>query len=205
MRYKYLSKQYLIEKLKNKDKLIKKLYREKNILKYYASFDTMTKALNKRSGISILNKEIIKSKYNGKTLVICYIDIDRLKYINDKFGHHEGDRVLINVGNIIRKNIRESDLFIRLGGDEFLVVFTETSLKNSKNILNRIETKIKQLNRIKNNKYNIAFSYGFAQLNKKVGMKNLIKRADREMYKKKKLKYKVLKKDTEYNSYEKMI
>lgn len=169
-----------------KNEIIKYLLKENKILKYHASFDNMTKALNRRMGIKLLEKRIQQSENHNKNLIVCFIDIDKLKKINDNFGHIEGDKTLMKVSRIIRTYIRKEDLFIRIGGDEFLLVFSGISLKSAKNILIRICDNIKRFNRSKVKEYEIKISYGFAQIRgNKINVNNLIRVADKEMYKKK--------------------
>ena len=92
MNYENMDKEMLIKILREKDDMLKKLCLEKEKLNYYASTDAMTGVLNRRSGLELLGKEFNLSKINNKNLVICFVDVDRLKMINDTFGHEEGDK-----------------------------------------------------------------------------------------------------------------
>lgn len=188
MRYRKLSRSEVLRILRQKDRIIKKLYREKQELKHYASFDSMTHALNRGIGINILKKKMIKAKITGDKLTVCFIDVDELKKINDNFGHSEGDRLLINIVKIIKGNIRKNDFIIRLGGDEFLIVFPQTDIKCARGILKRICDKITKINSKGTNNYKMSISYGFAQFNpnSQLNVKKLIDKADEEMYKKSK-------------------
>ena len=64
-------------------------------------------------------------RYN-KPLTVVFVDLDRFKHLNDRFGHDAGDRVLRTVGAMLRRHVRESDYVIRWGGDEFLLLLTCT-------------------------------------------------------------------------------
>ncbi|MBN7575342.1 hypothetical protein C1H57_09175 [Clostridium sp. 2-1] len=82
----------------------------------------------------MLSEEFYSSKSNGKNIVLCFVDVDRLKIANDTFGHEEGDNLLINVTNILKESIRKTDFIIRLGGDEFLIVFPNITMKEVNNV-----------------------------------------------------------------------
>ncbi|OFI07090.1 putative diguanylate cyclase AdrA [Clostridium acetireducens DSM 10703] len=183
-----MDKKTLIKILKQKDDILKTLCLEKEKLNYYANIDGMTRVLNRRAGLKLLNKELNWSKTNEKNLVICFVDVDRLKMINDNFGHEEGDKTLIFVAKILRESIRKTDFVIRMGGDEFLVVFPGTTMKEADKVWYRISRKIKAINN-NNNKYNLSLSHGFYEYSKEIqremSINELIQKADKEMYKKK--------------------
>ncbi|ABK60669.1 GGDEF domain-containing protein [Clostridium novyi] len=191
MNYENMTKEELIEILRYKESVLNKLYLEKEKLKYYANTDVMTGVLNRRAGLKLLNKEFDLSKISNENIVICFADVDKLKMINDTFGHKEGDKVLKFVAKTLRDSIRKDDFIIRMGGDEFLIVFPRTSIKDVGKICNRIDEILEEIN--KNScDYNLNLSYGFYEYNSKVDNKmtlsDLIKSADMEMYKKKREK-----------------
>ena len=183
-----MDKEVLIKILIQKDDMLKELYLEKEKLNYYASTDFMTGALNRRSGLELLGKEFNLSKINGKNIVTCFVDVDRLKMINDTFGHEEGDKALISVSKILRESITKTDFVIRMGGDEFLVVFPETTMKEVNKVWYKICRRVEESNKSSNN-YNLSLSYGFyeysKEIQKEMSINDLIKKADDEMYKKK--------------------
>jgi len=183
-----MEKETLVKILRQKDDMLKRLYLEKEKLNYYASTDVMTQVLNRRSGLELLGKEFDLSKINGKNLVVCFVDVDRLKKINDAFGHEEGDKVLISVAKILREIIRKTDFVIRMGGDEFLVVFPQITMKEVNKAWYRVCRMIEEVN-INNDNYNLSLSYGFyeysKEIQKEMSINDLIKKADAEMYKRK--------------------
>ena len=188
MNYENMEKETLVKILRQKDDMLKRLYLEKEKLNYYASTDVMTQVLNRRSGLELLGKEFDLSKINGKNLVVCFVDVDRLKKINDAFGHEEGDKVLISVAKILREIIRKTDFVIRMGGDEFLVVFPQITMKEVNKAWYRVCRMIEEVN-INNDNYNLSLSYGFyeysKEIQKEMSINDLIKKADAEMYKRK--------------------
>ncbi|MHC6180910.1 GGDEF domain-containing protein [Clostridium sp. JNZ X4-2] len=195
MDYEDMDKETLIKLLRKKDDMFKKLCIEKEKLNYYASTDAMTGVLNRRSGLELLDKELTFSKINNKNLVVCFVDVDGLKTINDNFGHQEGDRLLMNTAEILKDSIRKTDFVIRMGGDEFLVVFPGATIEEVHKILNRINLRLEESNK-NNNSYSFSLSYGFCEYKKEteceMTLSDLIKKADLEMYKKKLQKKKEL-------------
>lgn len=181
-----MNKENLIELLIQKDELLQKLWLENKNLNYLASIDVMTGVLNRKSGLELLEREFKLSNINNENLVICFIDVDGLKIINDTFGHEEGDKLLISAAQILKESIRKTDFVIRMGGDEFLVVFPETSIKEVNKLQERILKLIEEINK-NNEKYNLSLSCGFYEYSKKTEKKltinELIKSADKEMYK----------------------
>ena len=61
--------------------------------------------------------------------MLAYTDLNNLKKINDEFGHEEGDKAITQMANLFQSILREVDIIIRMGGDEFLLVFPDSSLK----------------------------------------------------------------------------
>lgn len=94
-------------------------------LEEQAIHDPLTNVYNRRFFDETFEKELARSKRNGKPLCIIMIDIDHFKRINDQFGHAAGDRVLKNFGELLIKRTRASDIVCRFGGEEFIILFTE--------------------------------------------------------------------------------
>lgn len=188
MNYENIDKETLIKILTQKDDMLKRLYLEKEKLNYYASIDVMTGVLNRRAGLELLSKEFNLSKSNKKNIVVCFADVDRLKIINDNFGHEEGDKLLISAAKILRESIRKTDFIIRMGGDEFLIVFPKTIMKEVNEIWYEICNRVEKINK-SNKNYNFSLSYGFYEysqdIKKEMSINDLIGKADAEMYKNK--------------------
>ena len=186
--YENIDKEALIKLLVQKDEILKRLYLEREQLNYYASTDDMTGVLNRRAGLELLSKEFYSSRSNGKNIVVCFVDIDKLKIINDTFGHEEGDKLLINATKILKESIRKTDFIIRMGGDEFLIVFPRTTMKEVNGIWYEICKSVEKFNK-SNDSYNLSLSYGFyeqsQEIQKEMSINELIRNADMEMYKNK--------------------
>jgi diguanylate cyclase (GGDEF)-like protein len=104
-----------------------------------AALDQLTGLYNRRSGEQRLAEEISRAVRHERPLTVLLIDLDGLKQINDRLGHAAGDLVLKGFSDRLRKAIRGSDLAVRLGGDEFMVLLPECRAEEVKHVLNRLE------------------------------------------------------------------
>ena len=117
------------------------------------------------------------------TTGVFHFDINGLKYINDNFGHFEGDHAIESIAHTILVNLRKNMYAYRLGGDEFLVIANNTSDKTNIEFVNRFK------NQIANSKYHCSVGYAYRD-NPDISLKELIKNAEKEMYKDKEQFYK---------------
>jgi diguanylate cyclase (GGDEF)-like protein len=114
------------------------------------------------------------------------IDLDDFKKINDIFGHETGDTVLKQLVSLSRNVIRENDLIIRLGGDEFLILLPNTNMENAKLVATKIVESINIYN--KNKSFSFTVSIGISQFDvNDFSIGNMIMRADNCLYKAKKI------------------
>jgi diguanylate cyclase (GGDEF)-like protein len=104
-----------------------------------AALDQLTGLYNRRSGEQRLAEEISRAVRHERPLTILLIDLDGLKQINDRLGHAAGDLVLKGFSERLRKAIRGSDLAVRLGGDEFMVLLPECRAEEVRHVLNRLD------------------------------------------------------------------
>ncbi|MGB7605901.1 MAG: diguanylate cyclase [Lutisporaceae bacterium] len=154
-------------------------------LQVYATTDILTGTLNRRAGLIVLEKQIQLCKRNEWDLMICYIDVDGLKVVNDTYGHQEGDDYILFITNVLKEIIRESDGLCRMGGDEFLLVLPECDMKKGQQVLRRIEKALNENNVRKAKPYKLGISYGLIayDFEEQPQIGSLIIRADMEMYK----------------------
>ncbi len=113
---------------------------------------------------------------------LCYFDLDHLKYINDRFGHAEGDEYIKAFVAAVKNRIREDDIFARIGGDEFCAVFRECPEKTAARKMEQVLTDFMDGNR---DKYPSGFSYGIIEVHgeeKETTVAELLKCADAVMY-----------------------
>ena len=156
-------------------------------LKKLSRIDSLTGCYNRRYGMELIERQIKLSNRSHSPLLLAYLDIDNFKYINDNYGHLEGDRVIKKIANILKDNLREIDIICRLGGDEFLLLFPNSSLQESPLIRKRLQEAFSKLNIEIQNDYRIKFSIGFSEYmpNNTMDLDELIAIADKQMYKEK--------------------
>ncbi len=92
-----------------------------------AAIDPLTNVYNRRFGLSRLHEEFVRAVKQNIALAVLMIDIDHFKQVNDVYGHTVGDRVLRTIAGTTRIQLREGDILVRLGGDEFMVVLLGAS------------------------------------------------------------------------------
>jgi len=153
-------------------------------LKKLARFDNLTGSCNRGYGLALLDRQLKLAKRNKAQILLAYLDVDNFKDINDSFGHEEGDKVLKEVVKLLKSTLREIDIICRMGGDEFLLIFPESSEEDSPLIRKRIRKNLVKLNRELKRPYKISFSMGFSYYNpdNPQSMDELIKIADKKMY-----------------------
>jgi diguanylate cyclase (GGDEF)-like protein len=110
------------------------------VLRNLAMIDPLTGLYNRRFAEQRLAAEVARSERKGHPLTVLTLDLNNFKEINDTFGHPAGDQVLQEFAARLNKVIRGSDLAVRLGGDEFLVVLPECTLEQLKLVLDRLRS-----------------------------------------------------------------
>lgn len=190
MDYQEMNKEELMEIILKQQSEMSKLKEEKAALKVKAELEGKFGVYRDFIGEEKLNRELCYARERKDGLVVTFIDFDNLKYVNDNFGHSEGNEYLTGIVDIMKQNIREKDFIFKYGGDEFVVVFLGTTLSKVKKAWDRVLAAISGLNR--NSDYSKSISYGFAEysceINENITGEELIKIADANMYKCKRAK-----------------
>jgi diguanylate cyclase (GGDEF)-like protein len=155
-------------------------------LEIRALYDPLTGLLNRHALLEFLQKEIEKVKRKKKeTLYVVFLDLDNFKSVNDIYGHREGDRVLKEVADLLKKHFRKYDFVSRFGGDEFVVVLRDIPKEEMEKILLELQRRIEEIFR----KFKISVSYGIAEISEgENDIDKLISLADKRMYEMKKQK-----------------
>ncbi len=156
-------------------------------LSHYASIDALTGILNRRIGLKKLEELLEEAKDTSMEFTLCFMDINNLKKVNDTYGHTEGDRYITIFCETIQSKIREEDIFFRLGGDEFIIIFKDKSKNHAENVWNEIKEQLIVRNQKEQNPYQIMASHGLFFYNSEmdIDLEEIIEKADKQMYKEK--------------------
>jgi len=144
-----------------------------------AALDQLTGLYNRRSGEQRLAEEISRAVRHARPLTVLLIDIDGLKQINDRLGHAAGDLMLKTFSERLQRAIRGSDLAVRLGGDEFMVVLPECRADEVRHVLSRVEGLEFEYEQ---SKVPCRFSRGWTDYKPGETSAELLKRADDALY-----------------------
>lgn len=149
-----------------------------------AETDELTGVMNRQSGLKRLGDLYRAYKGTDREFVLCFIDVNNLKTVNDQFGHQEGDRMIVSIATSIQEGLRDLDFICRIGGDEFLICFDNCSIEAAEKAWQRISSDLERLNLSMTFPYKISVSHGFSsyQDHPTLTPKELIQKADAAMY-----------------------
>ena len=151
--------------------------------------DDLTKLYNYRYLMQYLEAEVKRCLRYKKKVSLLFIDVDGFKRINDTFGHLVGSQALAEMGQVLRRILRETDVVGRYGGDEFVMVLPETPLNGAMVIAERIRKKMEDYEFVAQDlSIHLTVSLGVANCPKHtLTAEGLIKKADAAMYRAKEL------------------
>ena len=159
-----------------KDKL------EQDKLEQEAYFDTLTQIGNRY----YFQKKLDELLKTDNDLIFCYCDLDHLKHVNDTYGHMEGDWYICYFVDIVKQNIREHDVFARVGGDEFCIILKGCPEDVARKKIRQIQADFRAES---TRPYDKNFSFGIVKLSgteRNVDIDDILKQADAAMYQQKK-------------------
>lgn len=152
-------------------------------LKYSATHDNLTDIYNRGTILDLLQNDIKRSKRINTPLSVIMFDIDFFKKINDTYGHLVGDEILKGLIDLLKKSIREIDLFGRYGGEEFFIILPNTDIKNGQVVIKRIiECVRKHVFKTKKGNLKITISIGLSQFQQNDSIDTLLERVDSAVY-----------------------
>jgi diguanylate cyclase (GGDEF)-like protein len=167
-------------------------HRTQATLRTLALVDDLTGLYNRRGFLSLARQHQKFARRTKKGFWLVSLDVDRLKQINDRFGHREGDAALVATAEILRLTFRESDVMARLGGDEFVVLAVQADDDGVSSMLNRLQTNLDLHNRRETRGYELALSVGVVRFDPAgaTALAELLMKADEALYEQKRSKQK---------------
>lgn len=165
------------------------VYPVKNSLMYETALksayeDPLTHLGNRTAMESFLPREIGLAKRHDSSMALMIIDLDGFKEINDNYGHDVGDKVLQNVGEVLKEVVRNTDLVYRFGGDEFISALPQTDMQGALDVAERVRVGIDKLMVIENNAdLRVSVSIGITMVLAGDDYSRTFKRADKALYK----------------------
>ena len=146
-----------------------------------ATVDNLTKCYNRNKLEAVLTEEIFHHQREEEPFSLIMLDIDFFKRVNDTFGHETGDKVLAGFAGVIRSNIKKKDLFVRWGGEEFLILFKHCTGEETVMIAERLRVKVAMARLLEN--HEITCSIGVASWHGVTdSATQLLKRVDDALY-----------------------
>jgi diguanylate cyclase (GGDEF)-like protein len=109
-----------------------------------ANYDYLTTALSRSAFYHEAQRVLEHSEYNKTSLTVFMLDLDHFKSVNDRYGHAAGDKVLKQFSHIAHSNLRQEDIFARMGGEEFVLIMQDTPLESAVAIAERIRQQLEQ-------------------------------------------------------------
>ncbi|RZU98662.1 sensor domain-containing diguanylate cyclase [Spiribacter vilamensis] len=146
-----------------------------------ANRDMLTDAYNRRFGEEILTREIGLAEQEGVPLSLIYFDIDHFKPINDRYGHGVGDRILKALADCVVQRLRQSDYFVRWGGEEFLIILPGTEQRSAGKVAEALRERIAGMD-FEHGPGGITVSAGVGQYKPHEDLRVWINRVDEALY-----------------------
>lgn len=156
-------------------------------LTQHASTDVLTGILNRRSGIALMHSALSQTHVEHRESIICFVDLNNLKAVNDHYGHQAGDDMIKDFCAVVKQQLSPEDVFFRYGGDEFIILFYQKGLQEAQRIWDAIQHAAEAYNRTSGKPYSLSASHGYYPYDpsRNVSLDEIIHLADQEMYKEK--------------------
>jgi len=145
--------------------------------------DQLTGTLNRRGLDDAMQRELARAGRRKTPLCVAVLDLDNFKKLNDTYGHKAGDDALVHLSNVVRTTLRPTDMLARFGGEEFIILFSDTAIKQAVDITRRLQRDLtKQFFLHNHERLLITFSAGVAALKPGETQEAIFARADKAMY-----------------------
>ena len=158
---------------------------DKEKLERLANFDSLTGLYNRRAIVDKLRELINRANRYKEDFSLVMLDIDHFKGVNDRYGHLTGDEVLEKIATLVRRNIRNTDVVGRYGGEEFIIILPQTNLSSAWVIAERIRSIIEnaEMKDPAGNVFTVTVSQGLSEWERGEDADALISCADEALYK----------------------
>lgn len=148
-----------------------------------AHTDELTKSMNRRNFFMHAQNAFNIAQKDDKSLCVAMVDLDKFKSINDNYGHDIGDEVLIAFAKNVMESIDESDIFGRLGGEEFALVFKDTSLEKAVKKAEKLKSIIEKIEvPVEDKILKFTASFGVSDNNDSKNIDEMLQKADKQLY-----------------------
>ncbi|MGB3480024.1 MAG: HD domain-containing phosphohydrolase, partial [bacterium] len=153
-------------------------------LRALSLIDQLTGLYNRRGFFTLLEQQIQLANRTKKGFYILFADVDKMKWINDNLGHHEGDIALQTLANICRQSFRKSDIIARIGGDEFAICAIEAMKNSAELLVKRLKKSIYDYNNKHKQDFKLSLSIGTTYYDPEnpCSIEELLELADKLMY-----------------------
>jgi len=153
--------------------------------------DELTNLLNRRGFMELGRQRLQVAQSDGRPALLFFVDLNKMKQINDELGHDEGDRALVDTADVLRETFRSADIVARLGGDEFVALLLDVELPQIEVFASRIKGAMSARNLEETRRYRLSASVGAAAFDagKHETIEALLVKADSLMYEQKRARH----------------
>ncbi len=154
-----------------------------NMLHILATTDSLTGIYNRREFLRLAEGELGRSQRYGDPLAMVMLDIDNFKQVNDTLGHNTGDQILVQLADCLSRNLRNIDIFGRLGGEEFAILLPMTDRTQALETAERLRKSLSEMRVSVNDQIlHVTASFGIAGLDDDGTLGQILLRADAALY-----------------------
>ncbi|WP_438444643.1 diguanylate cyclase [Gorillibacterium sp. sgz5001074] len=183
MAYRFVARgEEILRHLENTHSAHQELLVKNIIMDKLFKLDALTELYNHKTFHEYLEKLIEQSERNGLPLQLAILDLDNFKKVNDTYGHHVGDIVLMRTATVLRQAVTPNDFVARYGGEEFAIIFTEKTIGESYGVLERIRAEMERLPHEELGFRAVTCSIGLEEYQRGTGKDFLFKNADASLY-----------------------
>jgi len=149
-----------------------------------ATTDSLTGLFNRRGFEHLANFAIASAERRAEPLTLGWLDLDKFKQINDRYGHAEGDCALREMARLLTKAFRDTDLLVRHGGDEFGILFSDTDESGAWIAMQHLIEEANAFNKTSGKPWKLTFSWGVSEFHRDDvrDVSGLLRAADKRMY-----------------------